>query len=543
MGHRRVCAAALLMLAAATAGCTRVGTGGGGERHPYTHPHELRFSSAEDLVGLSTLSNSQATLGYLSAMTQAFLIRTDARGEPTVPELATEIPTKANGGISADGKVITFRLRRGVVWSDGAPFTADDVVFTTRVIRDPRTIVVTRQGWNLIQKIDEPDKYTVVYHLAKPYAPFIVTFFCTANPPAILPMHLLAGRDVNTASYNSLPVGIGPFKYQAWRRGDSVVMVANQRYFRGAPKLQRIIYREIQDRNTVLEELRTHELDLWMRLSPHFLAQVRPIAGVAVTMIPSYTVDHLDFNVQRPSLGDPVVRQALRLGVDRVALNQKINSNLYILNESVVPPVSRFHVDLPLVPFDIARANRLLDRDGWVRGADGIRAKAGARLSLDFATVTGTPDNDVRIELIRGWWKQLGIDLHVKHYLSAVFFATMQDGGIVDGGKFDVVTYGWNGDPIQDLSDIYACDAFPPNGQNDMRYCSKAVSSSLALAQTLYDPAERQPLMSLIQKQIDRDAPTVMLDTRQEMFAFNDDLKNWHPNAVVPFDDMLKVDI
>jgi peptide/nickel transport system substrate-binding protein len=538
--RRIVAAIALLALAA----CTKVGTSAPGSRHPWTQPHVLRFAAAEDLVGLNPMTVTQATLSYLSSMTMAYLIKTDAHGEPTVPELATQVPTQANGGISADGKTMTFHLRKGVVWSDGAPFTADDVVFTTNVILDPKTNIIGRDGWDQIEKIDEPDKYTVVYHLKTPYSPYAVTFFSTAGSnPAILPKHLLAGKNINTDPYNGLPVGIGPFKYRAWNRGDSVVLVPNPRYFRGAPKLTKIVYKTVQDRNTVLELLRTHELDLWIPVAPHFIHDVRGIANIEVTLQPSYFFDHLDFNNQHPALRDQAVRAALRMALDRKTLNEKVRFGIYDLGESVVPPVSPFHENLPAVPFDIAGANRLLDGAGWVRGADGIRSKNGVRLSLDFATASGTPDSDTIIELIRSWWKQLGVDMQVRHYLSSLLFASVQDGGIIYSGKFDAVLFAWGGDPNGDMSNLYECDRFPPNGQNDPRYCNQQVSRALALGKTEYDRAKRTAGMRFIQEQILKDAPTVVLDTRREIHAYNDDLKSWHPNTVSPFDDMLNVDI
>jgi peptide/nickel transport system substrate-binding protein len=534
----------LLLVVSAAAACTKLGTTAPGARHPYTIAHTLRFAAAEDLVGLNPMLNTQQTLSYLSSMTMAWLIRTGPSGEADMPELATQIPTQKNGGISPDGKTITWHLRRGVVWSDGVPFTADDVVFSTNLVLDPKTNVVSRDGWNLIEKIDEPDKYTVVYHLRTPYAPYAVTFFSTGGSnPAILPKHLLAGKNVNTDSYNALPVGIGPFKYAQWRRGDSVVLVPNPRYFRGMPKLQRIIYKEIQDRNVVLEELRTHEIDLWVPVAPHFINDVRSIPNVTVKMEPSFFFDHLDFNNTRPALRDPVVRRALRLGIDRATINQKIRFGVYDLGESIVPPASAFHENIPPIPFDIAAANRLLDGDGWVRGADGIRAKNGERLSFDFATSSGTPDADLQIELIRSWWKQMGVEVLVKHYLSALFFAPLQNGGIIYGGKFDIVAFAWGGDTNQDLSNLYACDRFPPNGQNDPRYCNTQVSAAIERGKVQYDRAKRTIGMKFIQEQMARDAPIVVLDTRREIHAYNDDLKDWHPNPVQQFDDMLKVDI
>jgi len=536
-----------LALVASLAACTRVGGGttGTSQRHSYTQPHVLRYAAAEDITGLNPLTATQKVVADLSQMTMAWLVRTDANSEPTVPELATEIPTKENGGIGPDGKTITWHLRQGVKWSDGAPFDADDVVFSTNAVNNPANNVVSRDGWELIQKIDEPDKYTVVYHLKQPYSSFLETFFTTAGAnPSILPKHLLAQyKSLNDVPYNSTPVGIGPFKYESWKRGDSVTLVQNPLYWRGPPKIQRVVFKIIPDRNTVLGQMRTHELDLWTPVAPHYVNDLKKIAGLSILMTPSYFYDHIDFNLSHPALKDPAVREALRYATDRKTLNDKVRFGIYIVEESVVPPASSYHEDLPLVPFDIAKANEILDNAGWVRGADGIRSKNGLRLSLQFASSTGSPDTDTQLLLIGGWWKQLGVEFTVHRYLAAMMFAPLQTGGIVYSGKFDAITFGWGGDPNEDLSNLFACNRFPPNGQNDPRYCNRQVSAALEHAQTHYGKSERSDDIKFIQEQIYKDVPTIVLDARKEIYAFNDDLKGWKPNPVAPFDSMLDVDI
>ena len=540
-------ALAALLTLSVCAGCTRVGTASreAGARHAYTHPHELRFTASEDLVGLNPMVNTQATLLFLASMTMAYLIKTDANAEATVPELCMQVPSLKNGGISQDGKSITYHLRHNVKWSDGIPFSADDVVFSTKLILDPRTIVISHDGWDQIERIDEPDRYTVVYHLKKPYAPFAYTFFSTGDAnPAILPKHLLAGKNVNTDSYNSLPVGIGPFKYERWNRGESVELIPNPLYFRGQPKLQRVTYKIIQDRNTVLEQLRTHELDLWTPVAPHYADSVKAIPGATLLSTPSFFVDHLDFNLTRPALQDRSVRAALRMALDRRLINQKIRFGLFDLGESVIPPANTtFHVNIPLVPTNIESGNAMLDKAGWKRGVDGIRTKNGLRLSFNFASSTGSQDADQEIEIIRASWKAIGVDIQVRHYLSSLLFAPAGSGGIIFGGKFDMVVFAWGGNPQGDLSNLYACYRFPPNGQNDPRYCNREVTAAIDRGKIEYDPAKRVDDMHFIQRQIFADTPVVVLDTRKELYGYNDDLKNFHPNPLAPFDDMMKVDI
>jgi peptide/nickel transport system substrate-binding protein len=535
-----------LLIAVSAAACTKVGTTSDvGGRHPYTHPHELRFAAASDIQVLNPLENESAYEEYLASLTMAYLIKTDAKGNANVPELATVVPSQQNGGISKDGKTITWHLRHGVTWSDGAPFTADDVIFTTKQVVNPANNVSSTDGWDLIEKMDEPDKYTVVYHLKKPYSSFAVTFFSTGGAnPAILPQHLLKGLpNLNNVPYNSLPVGIGPFKYEAWNRGDSVVMVRNPTYFRGRTKLDRIIFKIIPDRNTTLGQLRTHELDLWIPVSPHFYPQALAIPGIVGSSIPSYTFDHMDFNLTHPIFADVAVRRALRYAINRKEIIDKIENGLYLLGESPVTPASRYFTQLPQVPYDIAKANALLDADGWKRGPDGIRSKNGQRLSLTLASSIGNPDTDTEIELIRGSWKQLGVDFIVKRYLSSQFFATIANGGIIYGGKFDAVVFGWGADPNEDMSNLYACYRFPPNGQNDPHWCNRTATAEMDRAKESYDPAVRTPLIAAVQRALYDDVPTVILDVRKQLSAYNEDLKGWHPNSVSPFDDMLNVDI
>lgn len=533
---------------AAAIGCTRVGTtdvaSNGGTRHPYTIPGTLRFAAAEDIDGLDGFIHLSGTETYLSSLCGAFLIKTDKTGEATVPELITQIPSQSNGGISADGKTITFHVRHGVKWSDGAPFDADDVVFTTNQVNNPKNNIISRDGWELITKIDEPDKYTVVYHLKTPYSSFAETFFSTGSAnPVVLPKHLLAGyQSLNNVPYNALPVGIGPFKFKEWKRGDSVVMVKNPLYFRGQPKIDTIVFKIIPDRNTVLAQLRTHEVDLWMPVSPHFYPQATAIPGIKGLAIPSFYFDHLDLNLAHPALQDLAVRKALRLATDRDTIIQKVQNGLYIRTESPVTPASRFYLKLPLVPFDIAQANALLDGAGWTRGPDGVRRKNGQRLSLTFASSTGSPDTDTELEIIRSGWKKIGVDFNVKRYLAAQFFAPAAEGGVIYAGKFDAVVFAWGSSTNEDDSNLYACYRFPPNGQNDPRWCDPAATAAMDRVKVSYDRAVQAKAIDAVQRAVYAQVPTIVLDARKFLFAYNDDLK-WQPNPIAPLDGIMSASI
>ncbi len=509
----------------------------------YTQPHVLRYAAAEDMTGLNQDLAQQAVVNYLSQLTAAWLFRFDTNNRP-MPELATVVPTKKNGGVSADGKTITYHLRRNVKWSDGAPFTADDVKFSFDVVNNKANNVTSRDGFDLITKIDTPDSATVVLHLREPYSLFIPTFFGTAGAnPCVLPKHLLGSLpDINQAPYNNLPVGIGPFKYVAWHRGENVEMEANPLYWRGTPKLKRIVFKIIPDRNTVLTQLQTGELDLWNPFGGSFLSRVQALPNVTLGRHAVFTFNHFDFNTSRPVLKERAVRQALRYAIDRVTIREKVGHGVGILQDSVLPAPYPGGPKLRYAAYDVARANKLLDGAGWKRGADGVRAKAGVRLSLEFASSTGSPDIDTQLELVRLNWQQIGVEMNVKRYQSSQLFAQYADGGILNTGKFDALTYGTGVGPIDGLS-AFDCKLAPPAGQNTTRYCNPKVQALIEDFKTRYDFEGQTRDLTAAVKLINDDVPTIVTTSREDLFAYNKDLENFRPNNVTFFDDMMDVDI
>jgi len=535
-------AATCALLAALLAGCTRVQTSAGGG-NSFTHPHELRLVDNEDVSTLNPLLNSQELLSWLSELTLAHLLRYD-RHNTLAPELATEVPTQANGGISRDGKTVTYHLRHGVVWSDGAGFDADDVVFSTHVVLDPKTNVVTRDDWDKIAKIAEPDKYTIVYHLFRPDSTFVDTIF-TPTGPALLPKHLLQHtKNINTDPYNGLPLGIGPFKYVTWQRGDHIEMVANDRYWRGRPKLNRVVYKIIPSRDTIITALQTGQVDLWPEAPRAYRDRFTGLAGYHFVVQPSYVFGHLDFNVAHPDVADPLVRRAILLATPRKEIFQKLSRGLGVLQDSIVSPASPFHdPHTSFTPYDPARANAMLDAAGWRRGADGVREKGGLRLSLDLVSNTGSADTDRLIEVLRQSWQAIGVTFVRRNIDPALLFAPYATGGTIQTGKFDIVVFAWFLNASGDLASIYDCAQIPPKGQNDLRWCDPAASRAMLDFKSTSDNARRIRDDAIVQEQLVKETPTIVTSINADIFVENTDLKNFRPNQVSFFDDMMDVDI
>ncbi len=542
--NRKIVAA--LLAATLLAACTKVAQSPGGSSTPPPRTHVLTIADGTgDIPTLNPHLFTETTLLYIAELTMAYLVRYNSHNEP-VPELATVVPTKANGGISPDGKTITWHLRHGVRWSDGAPFTADDVVFSTKVVLNPANNEVGRDGWDLITKIDEPNKYTVVYHLKKPYSSFLPTFFGSAGAnPCILPEHILAKYpNINHVPYNSKPVGIGPFRVVSWTRGQSIVLEANPYYWRGEPKLKKIVYKLVPSFDTNLTLMQTGAVQLWPLVPAAFIDKTKAIKTLTTVVQDSAYFAHLDFNVTRPLVRDVRVREAIRDAIDRKALIDKIQHGYGRLQEDFsTPAVPIAPTDLPLIPYDPAAARALLRQAGWRMGPGGVRVKDGKKLVLDLAYFTGSSSADDEVELIRSYLKAVGIEIQTRKYAPALFFGSYQSGGIVYGGKYDMTLFSWQADPNGDMSNFLECDQIPPNGQNNTRYCNPKVDKWMEELKRSYSEAKHRELLRKETEQVIKDVPMITLYAQQFGFAYDRYLTGFHPNAQTPFDSFMNVDI
>jgi peptide/nickel transport system substrate-binding protein len=507
-------------------------------------PHVLRFNYDEDdLSTLNPFLAAGAPIGPLNELTGAEFVRFRASGAP-IPELATEIPTKANGGISADGRTITWHLRHGVKWSDGAPFSSADVTYTFRVAMNPDNNISVRTAWLRLASITAPDRYTAVFHFKKPYALFLNDYFTTASPSCVLPEHVLGpGTAINQAPYNGLPVGIGPFRYTAFNRGDDIELEANPYYWRGHAKLQRIIYKMITDENTDFTQLQTGELDLWALINGALAQRVRKLPGKGTTTTLGGIISGLYFNVTRPAVSDPRVRRALRLATDQRSVVAKIALGAGLAQRSLIASGTPDYVALPLLAYDPQRAAAMLDAAGWKRGADGMRSKNGVPLTVDVAIPGGYAPSANAAGLIHDDWAQIGVALTIHVWSDSSFFAPSAAGGVLQTGRFDGALFSNGGGLYASVTNYYTCDSFPPNGFNVDRYCDPRVDRLNAQYEQSFDPAERKKLAAAMQRLLDEGAPGIVFYQRLYVSAFDNRLHGYHPSLFSSWGDPLQLDI
>ena len=532
-----------LIVAIAATGCSHVpsvATSDAGARtgNPWTHHGLLRIANLSEPDTLDPVVGNQQIDSDLAFLWGGYLFNFSDRNE-FVPELATEMPTLGNGGISRDGKTIVYHLRRGVLWQDGKPFGADDVIFTWHAIMNKKNNVGSTVGYDDIASIEKRDAFTIAVHVKAVYAPFTATFFApSGNPYPVLPAHLLAAYpDINRVAYNSQPVGTGPFIVQKWARGSKIVFRANPHYWRGPPKLKEIWYSPVPDENTIITQLQSHEVDLEYNASERNYAQFARLTGFRTVLTPFTGYAELAINTSAPNLNDVRVRRALWYALDTRRIIADVSHGVDTPATSDQPTFSwAYTADVARYPHDPARARALLDAAGWKLGADGVRYKGGRRLSLVIAGSSGSAAGNAIDILVQRDWHDVGIEANVKNYPTSLFFASFGAGGIVQNSKFEIAFYSWLNGTDPDDSVLFMCDQFPPAGQNVYRFCNARLDAAERVALDQNDRAKRTSAYRTIQRVVARDVPMIPLFFTRRISVQNSDLKNYRvAQAVTSF--------
>ena len=335
----------------------------------------LRIGLVQQPNSLDPLHAVEFYENYLEEAIFSALCVIDERGNVS-PDLAREVPTKANGGISADGKTITYHLRPNVRWQDGVALTSADVAYTLRRMRDPKSNFVETTVYSIIDRLDTPDPQSVVLHLRSPWADATSELFIGGQNGSILPQHVLEHvDDLSHSTFESAPVGSGPYALERWDRGSLIVLRSNPLYFRGKPHIDRIDVSFVPDQNVLALRVKDGELDFSPQMPQTFSAQLHDSPDLRVRAVPTYSDVELVFLTTTSPFDDARVRRALSMAVDRRRLASSVYHGFALADDDMVPPRSPYHTnDASFRPSgDVPQAARLLDAAGWKLGSDGVR--------------------------------------------------------------------------------------------------------------------------------------------------------------------------
>lgn len=423
------------------------------------------------------------------------------------PSLAVEVPTVANGGISSDGLHWKIKLRDGVKWHDGKPFTAEDVKFTLELLVDPNFLSWRRTGHELVRDITVVSPTEITWRMDKPFAPYASILASTF----IVPKHILgAEADKNNAPFNNAPVGTGPFKWLERVPGDHITLTANTDYFGDGPYLERIIYKYIPDLTVMYTQFAAGEIDVvglqWIT-ADHY-EDAKKLPGKVIEVMERSTVETVTFNLGKPQFQDLAVRQALYHAIDKQTIMEALYYGLPKSTETYMPTQSfYFNPDLPKHEYNLEKAKKLLDDAGWVPGADGIRVKNGVRLSFANSTTSGNHLREQMQQFMQQSFKDIGVEMTISNLPPAVmwgdFWMKSQFESAIAG--IDFLT---GADP--DTSDYFRSTSTVAKGgagQNTWQYANPEVDKLLAEGGTSFVPEERKKVYLKIQEIVRHDLP------------------------------------
>lgn len=357
--------------------------------------------------------------------------------------LAAEIPSRENGGLAPDGMSVTWKLKRGVKWHDGKPFTADDLIFNWEYASDPATAAVTIGSYKDV-KVEKVDDFTVTVRFAKP-TPFWSDAF-VGTRGMLIPKHLFAeykGAKSREAPANLKPVGTGPYRFVDFKPGDVVkgeinpdYHVANQPFFDAV---------EMKGGGDAVSAARaviqTGEYDYaWnMQVEDEILLRLEKGGKGRAEITPGGNIEHIQLNstdpwtevdgerssvkTKHPLLSDPAVRQALGLLVDRKSVEDHIYGRTGVATANFLNNPERYRSKTMKWEFNVDKASQLLEDAGWKKGPDGIRAKDGKKLKFVYQTSINTPRQKNQA-IVKQACQKAGIDVELKSVVASVFFSS-----------------------------------------------------------------------------------------------------------------------
>jgi len=439
------------------------------------------------------------------------------------PVLAAEIPEIENGGVAPDGMSVTWKLKKDVQWHDGRPFTADDVVFNWEYAADPATAATTIGSYQNVT-VDKLDALTVRVRFKKP-TPFWADALVGASG-MIIPKHLFElyrGANSRAAPADLKPIGTGPYRFVEFKPGDLVRGERNPSYHvADRPYFDTIEMKGGGDAVSAARAvIQSGEYDYaWnMQVEDEILLKLENAGNARgrVDIVPSGAIEHIQINstdpwteldgerssikTQHPLLGDPAVRQALALLVDRAAVQAHIYGRIGIATGNFINNPPRFVSKNTQWEFSVEQANRLLEDAGWKRGSDGIRAKDGKKLKFVFQTSVNAPRQKTQATVKQACQKA-GIDMELKSVTPSVYFSS--DVANPDTyGKFysDVQMYNTNmGAPDPELfmrrfvSWEVATKDNKWQGRNITRWRNEEYDNTFRAAEGELDPVKRAAL-------------------------------------------------
>ncbi|MFF5932294.1 ABC transporter substrate-binding protein [Streptomyces sp. NPDC012508] len=420
------------------------------------------------------------------------------------PALAAELPQ-----VSPDGLTYTYKLRKGVTFSDGKPFSAKDVVFTYRSVLDPKTNNPSKTELDALKDVRAVGEDTVVFTLKYPYAPF-----AERTVLAIAPEHIAGKQDVNTGAFTTRPIGTGPYVLTDWSKGEKLSFKANPTYWGGAPQVKKFTMAIIKDDDVRATRLRAGDLDGAI-LPPNLAAGFKGDKAKKTYAAKTYDYRTVTLPTHNKVTGDVAVRRALDVAVDRQAMVDKILEGAGKPAYGPVPTDSEWFAKGTERRHDLDAAKKILDEAGWKPGADGVRVKGGVRAEFPLWYLSGDKLRQDHALAYASDAKKAGIAIKTQGGTWEVIEPRMKTDAVLAGG-------GSPGDPDFDQY-LLLTSRLGGDGFNNMAwYDNKTVDKALEDGRRTNDTVERRAAYSIVQRELVKNPGYTFLTHIDHLYVVND---------------------
>ena len=505
---------ATLALAALVAGCSgeaAVNQGKAGANTP-AYGDTLIEASIGNISSLSPNIPSDAASREVGNYMYNGLV-TLGRDLEIAPELAT------SWEFSKDCLTLDFNLHRGVKWHDGAPFTADDVVFTWQTTMNPKTPSPYRSDFQDVQNVEALDPYTVRVTYRKPYAKALLSWGLSILPRHLLERYVTEGKLKEAPQNWTAPVGTGPYRFKEMKAGEKVVVVANQDYFKGRPSISRVVYRIIPSQATIFLELKAQGVDVASLTALQYKRQTEyPAFQKAYNKFryPGSGYTYLGFNLKDPRFADRRVRVAFAHAINKQELLDGVVLGLG--REATGPFRPGTWADNPAVkgvPYDPKKAAALLAEAGWTtRNAAGLLMRDGKAFTFELLTNQGNDERKKIAEIVQASLRDLGIGVEIRILEWAALLKEH-----VKKRNFDAMVLGWGTGADPDQYVVWHSSQSGPDDLNHISYKNADVDKLLEEGRASCVQADRVRFYHRLHEVLAEDQPLVFLYWRDVMPA------------------------
>jgi peptide/nickel transport system substrate-binding protein len=483
--------------------------------------------------------STMTVVGYVAELAIEGLVAVDNKGA-IIPVLATEVPSLANGGLSADGKTITYKLRK-TKWHDGTDFTCDDLVFTRLVQITPNSGSLYAIDFANIDTIDCPNPNSAVVKLKNPRGDWWRYF---SGLGYAMPKNAGKPEEFKTWAYNRKPIGTGPYKVTEFITGDHITFDRNPNYWQeGKPYIDKVVVRIVPSSEVGLQLLKSGETDVMWNNTEADLPALEKMPNVALFAAPQPGGERLILNLTKPGdpsdnktphpiLGDLKVRQAIAYGIDKDSIIKNV------LNGKAIPGAGELNIDpyncnIKPYAFDVAKAKQLLDEAGWKPGADGIRVKDGQRLRIKYQTTTGNKLREDSQVLVVENMKAIGVEFFIENQPSSLLIGSWGANSPRKKGNFDIIMYTTNAaiDPHSQMFNYFHSKNIPSadnqGGANYSRWNDPETDKLIDQAGALFDWPKRKDLYCQAAARVVDGASHIYLYGRMTLQSFNTRVQGW----------------